>query len=169
MPQPRSSPEAQLGLPEYRGHSPAEKIAFAALVSFIVAALLGLFGDGPLSDTKASSADGRIQVQYQRFCRRLAPQSLDITLATPPGSEAIELNIDGDYLRSVQITEVFPEPVTAMHQHTGRMRFRTDGSGRDMIVRVHLKPQRAGLLAARLSTGPPSQASTVELKQLAYP
>jgi len=169
MPQPRSSPEARLGLPEYRAHSPAEKIAFVALVLFIVAALLGVFGDGPLSDTEISSRDGRLQVHYQRFCRRLAPQSLDITLATTRGADSIDLNIDGDYLRSVQITEVFPQPVTTTLQQAGRLRFTTDGSGQSMIVRLHLKPQRAGLLEARFSAGPPGRPFTVQLKQFAYP
>lgn len=169
MSQERSSAEARLRLPEYRGHSPAEKIAFAMLVLFIVAALLGLFGDGPLSETTVSSADGRMHVQYQRFCRRDAPQSLNITLATRSDVDSIELSIGHDYLRSVQITEIFPEPAASMHQQAGRLRFITDGSGRAMTVRLHLKPQRAGVLQARFAAGPPGHQATVQLKQFAYP
>lgn len=164
------SAEARLGLPEYRGHTLAEKIAFALLVLFVIGAMLGLFGDGPLSRTVASSADGQVRVEYQRFHRRAAPESLDITFPVPSGTDAIELAINGDYLRRVQITEIFPEPEQSRHdEHGGKLRFATEGSGRPMTVRVHLKPQHAGLLEARLAVGPPGKSETVHFKQLVYP
>ncbi len=160
-----SSAEAQLGLPEYRGHSIAEKIAFALLVLFIVAAIVGLFGDGPLSRTAAASDDGQMRVAYQRFCRRVAQQTLDITLPTQPGVDSVELRIDAEYLRGVQITEIFPQPLSSTHHQTGAVRFATDGSGEPMNVRVHLEAQHAGSQATRLSVGP----RVVRIEQFVYP
>lgn len=169
MPAKRSA-ESQLGLPEYRGHSLIERIAFALLVLFVIAALLGLFGDGPLSESVASSADGQVRVEYQRFGRRVTPQSLEITVPVPRGTTAVELAINDDYLRAVQITEIFPEPMDVNHQRpAGKLRFSTDDSGQSMTVRLHLRPQHAGLLDARLTVGPPGKPAAVHFKQLVYP
>lgn len=168
MPQKRSA-EAQLGLPEYRGHTVAEKIAFALLVLFVVGALLGLFGDGWLSETAASSADGQLRVEYQRFSRRHAPQSLDITIPTRPAANSVELSVNADYLRAIQITEIFPQPTESTHQQTGKLRFATDGSGETMTVRIHLEPQHTGMLEGHLTAGVPGKATEVRFKQLVYP
>lgn len=165
MRQQASSAEAQLGLPEYRGHTTAEKVAFALLVLFIVAAIAGLFGGGPLSEATATSDDGQMRVEYERFCRRVAQQTIDITLPTQPGVSKVELRIDPGYLRRVQITEIFPQPLESVHHETGLLRFATDGSGQPMSVRVHLEAQRAGLQQSRLSVG----SHIVHIKQLVYP
>lgn len=169
MPQKSSSAEAQLGLPEYRGHTLAEKIAFILLVLFVIGALLGLFGDGPLSESVATSADGQVRVEYQRFCRRHAPQLLDVTFPTERGVNSVELHLDSDYLRDVQITEIFPHPLQASHQQAGKLRFATDGSGGAMTVRLHLQPQHAGVLEAHLSAGPRDAPVQVQFSQLVYP
>lgn len=165
MRQQGSSAEAQLGLPEYRGHSTAEKIALVLLVLFVLGALAGLFGDGPLSQSSVASADGQMRVEYQRFSRRLAPQSLDITLPTQAGADRVEVRINAEYLRRVQVTEIFPQLLESTHHATGLLRFATDGSGEPMTVRVHLEAEHAGLQEARLSVG----RQVVEFKQIVYP
>lgn len=160
-----SSAEAQLGLPEYRGHTTAEKIAFALLVLFILAALAGVFGDGPLSQSTAASSDGQMRIEYQRFCRRHAQQLLDVTVPTQAGANSVELRVNAEYLRSVQITEIFPQPLQSVYHQTGLLRFSTDGSGAPMNIRVHLEAQHAGSQRARLSAG----SQTVDFKQFVYP
>ncbi len=166
----RRSAEAQLGLPEYRGHSRIERFAFGLLVLFIVGALLGLFGDGPLSRTTAASTDGQVRIDYQRFCRRVTPQLLDITFPVPAGADSVELTINDQYLRGVQITETFPQPVESSHgESAGKLRFSTAGNGKTMSVRVHLRAQEAGLLDARFRVGPPGKAAEVSFRQLVYP
>jgi hypothetical protein len=164
-----ASAESQLGLPEYRGHSRAEKIAFALLVLFILAAMAGLFGDGPLSTARVSSADGAITVEYQRFCRRQAPQRIDITLPTQRDAKQTQLTINGEYLRRVQITEIFPQPLASSRHEVGQLQFSTDGSGRPMTVRLHLQPQLAGSQQAIVTAGTSANASQARFEQFVYP
>lgn len=164
-----SSAESRLGLPEYSGHTLAEKIALGLLTLFVVAALLGLFGDGPLSEAVASSSDGQLRVDYQRFCRRNAPQTLDITLPTQAGAQHVELSINGDYLRRVQVTEILPHPMQSIRHQASLLRFATDGSGEPMLVRLHLEPQYAGVQQAHFAVGPADQGREIHFKQLVYP
>ena len=44
----------------------------------LMAAVLGLFGHGPLSETASASADGALTVRHQRFERYQAPSEYDI-------------------------------------------------------------------------------------------
>jgi hypothetical protein len=169
MPANRSA-EAQLGLPEYRGHSRIERCAFALLVLFVIAALLGLFGDGPLSATSASSADGQVRIDYQRFHRRITPQVLDITFPVPAGTDSVELIFNGEYLRAVQITETFPQPLeSSFGQSGGKLRFSTAGASQEVSVRVYLRAQRAGWLDGRLTISRSGRSSEVRFGQLVYP
>lgn len=164
-----SSAESRLGLPEYRSHALGQKIALGLLSSFILAALAGVFGDGPLSDAHVTSPDGQLRVDYQRFGRRDAEQTLDITLLAPRGSEQIELSLDQEYLRRVQITEIFPAPLQSSHQQAGRLSFATDRSGTPILVRLHLQALRAGVVQAHLTAGTASKRVAVDFEQLVYP
>src|SRR5688500_11093744 len=146
MPQEGNSAESRLGLPEYRRHGLAEKTAFTCLILFVAAAVAGAFGDGPVSDAVSARKDGALQIEYQRFTRRYAPQELEITVPTQPAPRQVELTLDDEYLRRVEITEIFPAPLESSAQASGRLRFATDGSGAPLIVSVHMRAQEFGFM-----------------------
>jgi len=167
MRQEGQSAEDRLGLPEYRGHSIAEKTAFAALILFVAAAAAGAFGGGPVSDTVAGSQSGKLQIQYHRFLRRDAAEVLEITVPTVAGTSDVELTFNTEYLRRVQITNVFPEPVEVISHDNGKLRLRTDASGQPVAVRLHYQARLPGFMTAQISVvGQPEQA---RFKQLVYP
>jgi hypothetical protein len=161
------SPESKLGLPEYHGHSVAEKTAFAALIVFVGASAAGAFGGGPASETVTDSASGKLQVEYQRFLRRDASEVMVITAPTPRGARSVELTFNAEYLRRVQITEVFPEPVESTSQGNGKLRFNTDGTGEPIEVRLHYQARLPGFMTAHLAVA--SAGEQVRIKQLVYP
>ena len=51
----------------------AQRIGWGVLTVALLAALLGVFGSGPLSHTTVSDASGRLTITYERFARLLAP------------------------------------------------------------------------------------------------
>jgi hypothetical protein len=166
MSQQGDSAESRLGLPPFRPHGIWERTAFALLILFVGAAAVGAFGDGPASDAVADSSDGKLRVEYQRFCRRTAPQVIDITLPTEPGSKQIEVTLNRDYLQRTQIVEVRPQPMEVTTQGNGRMRFATDGSGEPMTVHLHIEAQDAGFQQAVISV---PRHGEIRFKQLVYP
>lgn len=166
MPREGKSAESRLGLPEYRGHGLAEKTAFTCLLLFVAAAIAGAFGDGPVSDAVTASEDGALRIEYQRFARRESRQVLEITVPTRAGAKEVELTLASEYLRRVQVTEIFPAPLESSAQESGRLRFATDGSGQPMIVRVHLRAQEFGSMAGSAAVATHGAA---HFKQLVYP
>ena len=80
---------------------------FAVLWALIlVAALLGLFGTGPLSD--ARTADGPLQAEYERFTRFGTTTELSIE---PGGGEGrTNIAISRAYLHDMVIDDIQPQP-----------------------------------------------------------
>lgn len=91
-----------------------ERIGWVLLAAAVVAALLGLFGPGPISLTAQSSAD--VEVRYNRFARLGSPLTLDITLRPEPGATEVEVALSRDYLEQVQVEGVTPEPDSVRSQ-----------------------------------------------------
>lgn len=72
----------------------------------LVAALLGLFGTGPLSD--ASTSDGPLQAEYERFTRFGTTAELSIR---PGGGEGnTNIAISRAYLHDMVIDDIQPQP-----------------------------------------------------------
>lgn len=169
MRQERNSAESRLGLPEYRGHTLAERSAFAVLILFVGAAAVGAFGGGPASEATAESDNGKLQIQYERFLRRDAPEVMDLIVPTAAGERNVEVTFDAEYLRRLQITEVFPQPAQSSWERNGKLRFDTDGSGEPIQVRLHYQARLPGVMTTQVvvaSAGEPAQA---RIKQLVYP
>ncbi len=88
-----------------------QRIGWAVTCFVLLAALVGVFGQGPVSRMTASSEDGSFQVTYSRLGRHRAPDSLEIHLqpGTIQGDKA-RVWLDREYLQGVTIETMFPEP-----------------------------------------------------------
>ena len=89
----------------------AQQIGRVGLLIVIGAALLGLFGNGWLSEVQVRSNDGRLAVRYARIARReaLTLFRFDVRASTSTDS-IVELWINRDYAHSLKIGSVTPEP-----------------------------------------------------------
>jgi hypothetical protein len=89
----------------------AQQIGWVALVLFLGASLAGLFGSGPLSSARASTAGEGLAVEYQRFVRAGAAQRLRFEIAAPDAGP-VELRLSRGYLDGVRIEHVLPAPAS---------------------------------------------------------
>ena len=87
-----------------------ERIGWILLAVAVVAAVLGLFGEGPLSRAEETSADGSLSVDFPRFLRRQSPESIRIRFTAQAGSGSASLWIDRRWLDEVTVESVTPEP-----------------------------------------------------------
>lgn len=91
-----------------------ERVGWLLLVALLIIAVLGLFGNGPLSRTTSSSPDAGLKVAYERFGRRGGSQELTLRAsanAATNGSWQIE--VTRAYLASLEIVTITPEPDSA--------------------------------------------------------
>lgn len=89
-----------------------ERAAWVLMLAVVIAALLGLFGDGWLGSAHAVSGDGSVSLEYDRFWRVQAPSRLRIETARAgaPERDAMRLWIARDYFESVSVEQVMPRP-----------------------------------------------------------
>jgi hypothetical protein len=143
------------------------RVGWVVLALAVVAALLGLFGGGPLSDRSVADPDAALLVEYQRFVRYGSLETVRVHVAADatPRKE-LRLWLGQDYLDRVLVKQVSPHP-DRVEAGAGRQVFvfHVADVGRPATVTFHLEPEKAGRLQGRvgLDGGP-----QVEFGQFAY-
>jgi hypothetical protein len=134
------------------------------LCAFLVAALAGLFGSGPLSAAAARSSDSAVEARYERFARNRATTVLDLSLHAAAGRVHLELN--RAFVETVKVEQITPEPA-AISASAARYVYEFAAAGPDSIVRVVLRyrPETLGWLTVVIT----SARSRLRLRQLVYP
>jgi hypothetical protein len=124
----------------------AERLGWVVMAVIVIAALFGLFG-GPNARSQARDGSGRVQVEYQRFQRLLAPTELKITLEA--SNEAIVDVAIGEQLAGVfEIRTISPQPLESFAHDGGvLLRFAVTGENKAPVQIVMMgvpgKPGRA--------------------------
>jgi hypothetical protein len=145
----------------------AERAGWIVGLVLLLAALAGLFGNGPLSS--ATRVSGPLQVTWERLCRYNASMDLVVQLANPQVSdEGIQLWIDRAYIETFEIESIVPEP-EAMHEEGERLvvTFRAPPSSTSFHAVLQIRPQKAGVFHGRL--GQVGGSGEVQLEQVIFP
>lgn len=141
-----------------QGSWTAQRLGWALLALLLLAALLGLFGAGPLSRATSGAQDGPLWAEYHRFWRYKYPMSLRIHFgpeATRHGE--VRVRISRPYLESMSVEHVTPQPqsVEAGPDHLTYV-FKISRVGYPTAVTFDLKPNAPGSVTGRagLDSGP---------------
>lgn len=125
------------------------RVAWGMLAALVVAALLGVFSNGPVSHTVAASESGDLVVGYQRFVRQLGTTSLNLSARPDPGAATVTLVVSPEYLAKNEVEQVVPEPSSV--RATGRgveYQFQVADLGAaevDVDVTFHVQPDDIGV------------------------
>ncbi|MFB3909484.1 MAG: hypothetical protein ACE15D_13905 [Candidatus Eisenbacteria bacterium] len=105
----------------------AERIAWAIGALALLAALAGLFGNGPISHAVAGSRESGLWVEHEKVLRASAPATFRFHLSPDAAvDEEPEIVIGERFSELFQIDRITPEPV------------RTELSGRGMVYAFSL-------------------------------
>jgi hypothetical protein len=147
-------------------------VGSAVMIMVALAGLLGLFGGaGPLSRATLGDQNDTLYIQeYERFLRFGKPTTLHLSLDTAAveGGE-IRLWINREYLKSIQLQEVDPQPDT-IEVTPERLIYifnaKEGSEDRRAEVTFELEPDEMGTLAGRVGLdGGASQT----FEQFVYP
>ena len=89
-----------------------QKIGTFVLIAFIVAGCIGLLGAGPLATTTRTSADGLVEVTFDRVIRSNSDNRLIFTFAPQTvEDDTVTLELTGDWTSGMDLQVITPEPV----------------------------------------------------------
>jgi hypothetical protein len=145
-----------------------ERVGWAVILLVLLAALLGLFGVGPLSWAVTGDAGAPLRLEYERFGHHEGPTTLRVHLGPGVGSEGTaHIWLDRDYLEGVQVESVTPEP-EAVEVGPDRLTyiFQIADPSRPTGVTFYLRMGQIGLRTGRVGLGdePP-----LSFRQFVYP
>lgn len=146
-----------------------QRVAWLIMVGVSLSALLGLFGQGPLSAGHAGSDQSGLRIDYERFLRREAPATLEVNVgvaALQPDSTA-EIWIDRKWLAEMEIKRITPEPESSLLERDRIVyRFRLDPSSAPARITWYLETHALGASTGRIGVaGGPAYS----FFQFAYP
>jgi hypothetical protein len=149
-----------------------QRVAWVVFALVLAAALLGAFGNGWLSTQRARSADGALEVEYERFVRFQSPTEIELRVAAAPDGP-VRLWIDRAWLERLQPDLVVPEPESRELGRDGLvMVFRPLRPGEPIVVTLRLQVERLGTAEASiglLAEGQTAPASPVAIRQFVLP
>lgn len=127
-----------------------QRAGWLVMLAIVLAALIGLFGGGPLSTATAKVEP--LQLQYTRFERRHAPTKLEVSVASGAVSQdQVEIWLSSDYLARIEITSIVPEPEEVSETNDRVIyRFNIDDQTRAPRILMTLEHDEPGLTTCRI-------------------
>jgi hypothetical protein len=145
---------------EQRWHR-VQRVGRALLVLALVAAVVGVFGTGPLASATAEGPGGRFSVDYDRFVRTTQSTALRISSRGAPGPATVA--IAQSFLEATSLSDVSPQPDSETARG-GRVVLSYQGSLPDQ-VELQLAPEDIGVHRATVWVG----GAPVRFRQVTWP
>ena len=145
-----------------------QRAGWAAMLLFVIAGAMGVFGSGPVSSAHVGIEGSSFRMKYDRFIRLRAPTQVSIDLgsgAVQPDS-TVRIWFDSEWLSAFEVQSVTPEPEeTELAGNRIIHVFRVRGSTAPRI-NYDLEGQKGGRITgmAGLVNG-----ASFRFSQLAYP
>lgn len=142
-----------------------ERVGWYALVIIVLLALAGVFGNGPLSNAEAVSADGKLRVQYQRLSRTGTVDTLRIMVQGSAG-KPLTVTLDGTLFREASIETMQPAPLSSMSK--GQALLLQLGTSNDGLATLYLtvRSEYVGTLRGMVEADP---GTAVSLSTFLFP
>jgi hypothetical protein len=120
-----------------------QRIGWGAMVVFVGAAALGLFGHGILSD--ASIGDASVAtVKFERFARHASAARIEIAIAPAAAASAtVSFEVNASYLNAFEVRSIVPEP-RKVETNGERIRFTFDARATPTTIMLVVVPEKIG-------------------------
>jgi hypothetical protein len=119
-----------------------QRVGWIILVLILIAASLGLFGNGLLS--KSSAGERNAIIYYERFARFESQTELNLQVQNV--ADGVEVRIPQSYIHSMEVEKVIPEPTRQRLEPDYLVLF-FDAKG-SASLSVVFNPERTGTVAA---------------------
>jgi hypothetical protein len=151
-----------------------QRVTWMITAVILLAALLGVFGNGPLSTAQHSSSDGSLRIEYERFVRSQTPAEYRIHIAAQDDDDDrfVQLWVSRDCFDDTLIKRITPEPSRTRLCGDGIIHefLRADDRG-PIEVQFRLEIEKLGRFGVSMAlVGRNGQRSSqLDFTQFAYP
>jgi hypothetical protein len=135
-----------------------QRIGWTLMFLFLVAALLGLFGEGPLS--KRTLQSGNLQMKYEHFGRYEHTMKMELESL---GENIRFVSLPQDYLKSFKVDKIVPEPAKQVAS-PGYISYVFEGEQNDEVT-FYMEPSRRKNAEGIIKVN----GSSFLIKQIIYP
>lgn len=144
-----------------------ERFGWVMLALIVVAALAGVFGDGPAARRDHRSAVGSLRVEYDRVVRYGAATVIVVTIgAREPADSVAVFRLGRPFLDGFDVEVISPEPVeTRATAGFVEYHLRRAAPGTATRIDLNATPRRRWRQSARLGT----DAGTLDLPLFVLP
>ena len=142
----------------------AERIGWAVLLIVVIAALLGGFSSGLLSNASVATPDRALEVDYERFARKTARSHF--TIQVRRSAQETRLQLSPDFIAFYDIEVLYPQPLRSTAGASGLdLLFASTAAG-DLAVHLAARARRFGVASIAVSV---DGLGSVEFRQVVYP
>jgi hypothetical protein len=134
----------------------------------LLAAMIGLLGYGPASQTTSGNEGGALWAEYDRLVRHRAPSEVLLHIDPALAREGVvRLQLDHDYLDQVAIEDIVPKPdqEEAMGEHIVYS-FAVAETEQPLLITFRLQPDSMGPLSTAVAL---EGGERVDVRQFVYP
>lgn len=142
-------------LKEYK----VQKVFWVLITFFLVAGLLGVFGEGILSRVIIEEED--FQIEYERFMRDETPADFSVYITKSSGN-SVTIAVGKDYIKKVKIQGVVPQPAS-VETRDERLIYTFNAAGNGLIT-FNIQPQYVGAVNLEIAV----QGHTKHLNQYIF-
>lgn len=126
-----------------------ERVGWVFIALMVVAAMLGLFGKGYLSE--AALKNEHFHMKYERFLHFGDLTSLEIEVMPEKGeSGVVAIAFSNAYMHRFRIERIQPDPESSAHGDQILFWFTATGTGEPVKVQFRMEPQKIGALEGKI-------------------
>lgn len=142
-----------------------DRIAWAFMTAILLAAALGLFGNGFLSQAVLQTE--QLRLEYDRFLRFGVLTTLQIEIP-PHRSDAgiVAVAFPNSYLHNFRSETIVPDPESSAHGDQTLFWFTATNTGETVTVQMRLEPQKIGSIEGKIFV---NGAEAYTFQQFVYP
>ena len=143
-----------------------QRVGWCLWVFVLVAAMLGLTGSGPLSTRSATSHDGRLTAEYDRFVRHHCSTEITLSFNRSTASDDFRVWLNQEFFDAVAIEAIEPQPREQSYSAGGiLLAFRAIPPEETARIVIRCQPESLGPITCQLASG----KSELTLSQFVYP
>lgn len=142
------------------------RMGFALLLAIVIAAMVGFFSQGYISDARIANDSGTLRIDYEKYSRLMSDVDMKIT-SSQIRENRNRIILGGDFMDSFRIDTLQPQP-DKMYSLNGKMvlEYSVSAPGSEQTLWLSLTPMKFG---ATHSTVAIDNGPEITLHQFIYP